>query len=450
MKKALTIAGVDSGGGAGIIADIKTFSALGVWGTAVVTSVTAQNTQGVFAIQDISPDIIAAQIQAVISDIGVDAAKTGMLKTKETIRTVARELSGLDIPLVVDPVMVAQTGAPLMDQDAREVLVKELFPMATLVTPNIYEAEVLTGVKIKNVHDLKKAAVEIHEKYQPKAVIVKGGHLEGSEALDVLYYQGEFHYFKTPRVPTKNTHGSGCTFSAAITAELAKGRSIVEAVKIAKQFMFIAIRYGPPVGKGRGPVNHMAWIYREAERYEAIRKVKVSLEEIEATSNINKLIPEVGMNIAYALQYAVDQRDIVAVPGRIRSTPKGPKACSCPDFGASQHLASYLLVAREYDPNIRVAINIKFSDEILGKLKELGLRISSYDRAKEPPEVKAKEGATIPWGTKQAIEACGGKVPDVIYHRGDVGKEPMIVILGEDIDEVVGILKKLASSVSKA
>ncbi len=445
MKKALTIAGVDSGGGAGIIADIKTFSALGVWGMAVVTSVTAQNTQGVFAIQDISPNIIAAQIQAVISDIGVDAAKTGMLKTKEAIRIVVRELSGLDIPLVVDPVMVAQTGAPLMDQDAREVLVKELFPIATLVTPNIYEAEVLTGVKIKNVHDLKKAAVEIYEKYQPKAVVVKGGHLEGSEALDVLYYQGEFHYFKTPRVPTENTHGSGCTFSAAITAELAKGRSIVKAIKTAKEFMFIAIKYGLSIGRGRGPVNHMAWIYRDAERYEAIAKIREFVEKIETLRDANKLIPEVGMNIAYALKYAVDKGDIVAIPGRIRATPRGPRTCACPDFGASHHLASYILVAREYDPSIRVAINIKFSDEILKKLRELGLKISSYDRTKEPPEIKAKEGATIPWGTKQAIESCGGEIPDVIYHRGDIGKEPMIVILSRKVDELVNIIEKLVS-----
>ncbi|MCR8454081.1 MAG: bifunctional hydroxymethylpyrimidine kinase/phosphomethylpyrimidine kinase [Crenarchaeota archaeon] len=443
MKKALTIAGVDSGGGAGIIADIKTFSALNVWGMAVVTSVTAQNTTGVYAVQDISPEIISAQIRAIIGDIGLDAAKTGMLKTSEIIRTVARELSEVDVPLVVDPVMVAQTGAPLMEPDAKEVLVKELLPLALVVTPNRYEAEALSGMEIRSIRDAEKAAKLICEKYNPEAVIVKGGHLEEAEAIDVLYYNGEYHYFKTPRLKTKNTHGSGCTFSAAITAELAKGKKLPDAVKTAKEFMYIAIKYGLALGRGRGPVNHMAWIYREAERYTALVAVREFVEKLESLKEMNKLIPEVGMNVAYALNHAVDKNDIIALPGRIRATPRGPKACAPPDFGASQHLASYILVSRDYDQSIRAAINIKFSEETIEKLRKLGLKISSYDRMKEPPEIKAIEGATIPWGTKQAIEALGGQVPDVIYHRGDVGKEPMIVILCRDLNELMQVLEKV-------
>lgn len=443
MKKALTIAGVDSGGGAGIIADIKTFSALNVWGMAVVTSVTAQNTIGVYAIQDISPEVISAQIQAVLNDIGVDAAKTGMLKTDKIIKTVARELSETEIPLVVDPVMLAQTGAPLIEPSAIEVLKKELLPRALVVTPNRYEAEILSGVKITSTQDAEKAAKIICEKYNPEAAIVKGGHIEGEEAVDVLYYNGEYHHFRTPRVKTENTHGSGCTFSAAITAELAKGQKLLDAIRAAKEFMYVAIKYSLALGRGRGPVNHMAWIYREAERYNALTKARKFLEEIESIKEINKVIPEVGMNIAYALNYAINKDDIVAIPGRIRATPQGPRACSLPDFGASQHLASYILTAREYDKSVRAAVNIKFSEKTVEKLRELGLKVSFYDRAKEPPDIKAREGATVPWGTRQAIEALGGEVPDVIYHKGDVGKEPMIVILSRELDDLIRVLKKI-------
>ena len=442
IARALTIAGLDSGGGAGIIADIKTFSALGVFGMAAITSVTAQNTKAVLGIHDVPEEMIKLQIKAVAEDIGIDAAKTGMLHTASIIKAVAEEIKNYDFPLVVDPVMIAKSGAELMKADARNALIKYLLPHAKIVTPNIPEAEALTRIKIRSIDDAKKVAKIITEKYGCEAVVIKGGHLTGEKSIDILHYNGEFYTFETPRIETKNTHGTGCTYSAAVTAELAKGKSLIDAVKTAKVFTYLAIKYGFNIGQGYGPVNHMAWLYREAERYEIIKSLKKALNLLESNPRISELIPEVGMNIALASTYSIDKNDVAAIPGRIRPVKGKAKACGCPEFGVSKHLASYILTAREYDAKIRAAVNIKFDEKILEKLKLLGLTISHYDRLEEPEEFKKIEGMTIPWGTKEAIKRVG-KVPDVIYHRGDWGKEPMIVLLGESLEKLINILLKL-------
>ncbi len=442
IARALTIAGLDPSGGAGILADVKTFSALGVFGMAAITSVTAQNTKAVLGIHDVPEEMIKLQIKAVAEDIGIDAAKTGMLHTASIIKAVAEEIENFDFPLVVDPVMIAKSGAELMKADARDALIKYLLPRAKIVTPNIPEAEALTRIKIRSIDDAKKVAKIITEKYGCEAVVIKGGHLTGEKSIDILYYNGEFYTFEMPRIETKNTHGTGCTYSAVITAELAKGKSLVDAVKTAKVFTYLAIKYGLDIGQGYGPVNHMAWLYREAERYEIIKSLKKALGLLESNPKISRLIPEVGMNIALASTYSIDKNDVAAIPGRIRSVEGRAKACSCPEFGVSKHLASYILTARKYDTKIRAAVNVKFDEKILEKLKLFGLTISYYDRLKEPEEFKKIEGMTIPWGTKEAIKRVG-KVPDVIYHRGDWGKEPMIVLLGESLEKLINILLKL-------
>jgi len=447
IPKALTIAGLDSGGGAGIIADIKTFSALGVWGMAALTSVTAQNTRAVLGVQDVSEALIRLQIRAVAEDIGVDAAKTGMLHTSSIIMAVAEEVSNYDFPLVVDPVMIAKSGAPLMKGEAVDALIRRLIPEAKIVTPNIPEAEKITGRKIRDISDMKEAAKYIVENLGCESAVVKGGHLTKEEAIDILYYNGEYYYFKSPRIETRNTHGTGCTYSAAITACLAKGMDIPEAVGLAKQFITIAINYGLDIGSGHGPVNHMAWLYREAERYSIIKELRQALRWIENKPEISYLIPEVGMNIALASNYTMEKNDIAAIPGRIRNTGGIPKACGDPDFGASKHMTSYILTARKYNPEIRAAVNIRYSEELIEKLRKLGLVISYYDRREEPEEIKRVEGMTIPWGTEQAIKRIG-KVPDVIYHTGDIGKEPMIVLLGKNLNELLRILEKLVEEKS--
>jgi len=443
---AITIAGSDSGGGAGIQADLKTFAALGVHGATAITCVTAQNTYSVTAIECLKPEIVREQIRQVAEDMGIDAGKTGMLYTAEIIRAVAEETSKYSFPLVVDPVMVAKSGAPLLKPEAEEALEKNLLPVAKVVTPNKFEAERLAKMEIRDIEDAKRAAERIHA-LGPEAVVVKGGHLESAEeSVDILYYRDEYKIFSAPRIYTKNTHGTGCSFSAAITAHLAKGEDIVSAVKLAKEFITEAIKFGLNIGRGAGPVNPMAHLYREAERYRVLRNVMKAKKILESAPNIARLVPEVGMNIAMALPYADSADDIAAIPGRLVRVFDGVKAVSEPEFGASSHLARYLIEIMKYDVRKRAAINLRYSEDVLRVLREKGLRISFYNRAEEPEEIKRIEGMTIPWGVRQAIGRVGG-APDVIYHMGDVGKEPMIVVFGEDAISLAKLAATIANKI---
>ena len=255
IPKAMTIAGSDSGGGAGIQADLKTFAALGVYGTSVLTAVTAQNTIGVTAIHEIPIDVIGAQIDSVITDIGADAVKTGMLANSDIIECVADLLGRHQVPwLVVDPVMVAKSGDSLLRDDAVEALVTRLIPLASVVTPNIPEAEALTGLTISSEEQVRRAARTIVE-MGAQCVVVKGGHREGP-AADLFYDGSRFQEFSAPRIDTPNTHGTGCTFASAIAAGLAKGMSVIDAVALAKDYVTQAILHSFPVGHGHGPLNH--------------------------------------------------------------------------------------------------------------------------------------------------------------------------------------------------
>ncbi|MFO8019834.1 MAG: bifunctional hydroxymethylpyrimidine kinase/phosphomethylpyrimidine kinase [Promethearchaeia archaeon] len=259
MKKVLTIAGSDSGGGAGIQADLKTFSARGVYGMSAITALTAQNTMGVQEIFDIDPDFIGAQIDSVMEDIGADAWKTGMLSNKEVIRLLAEKAQEYEIEkLVIDPVMVAKSGDSLLKEDAQETLIAELIPLAYILTPNHHEAEVLTGEKIESVGDARSAAELIHEK-GAQNVVIKGSRIPNTEdSIDILYDGKRHILFKSPLLKTENTHGTGCTFASAIAAETAKGNAPVNAIWIAKAYVFAALKCAMdiPIGNGHGPTIH--------------------------------------------------------------------------------------------------------------------------------------------------------------------------------------------------
>ncbi len=255
--RVLTIAGSDSGGGAGIQADLKTITVLGGFGMSVITALTAQNTLGVYGIHDVPPAFVAAQFDAVATDIGIDAAKTGMLATPEVLHVVAGKIRQYGIAkLVVDPVMVAKGGMPLIREEAKKTLMEELIPLAFVLTPNIPEAEVLSGIRIETLDDMKEAA-RIIRKLGARHVVVKGGHLSG-DAVDLLYDGGGFREFRSPRIATADTHGTGCTYSAAIATGLAFGRDVAAAVAEAKRYITEAVRHAWRLGKGHGPTNHLA------------------------------------------------------------------------------------------------------------------------------------------------------------------------------------------------
>jgi hydroxymethylpyrimidine/phosphomethylpyrimidine kinase len=255
---ALTIAGSDPSGGAGLQADLKTFHQFGVYGMSVVTLLTIQNTVGVESVDPLDPDYVARQLEAVTSDIPPQAAKTGALGTTEIVSVVARWAAKRLCPLVVDPVMISKHGAPLMGEEACRALLKELLPQAALVTPNLPEAAALTGKEVVGLDDMRRAARQIAD-FGPRAVLIKGGHLDaGQQAADLLYVDGTEELFTSQRYKTHHTHGTGCTYSAAITAELAKGTDLAGAVRAAKRYISEAIATAPGLGRGSGPVNHHA------------------------------------------------------------------------------------------------------------------------------------------------------------------------------------------------
>ncbi len=267
MKVALTIAGSDSSGGAGIQADLKTFQALGVFGMSAVTAVTVQNTQKVYDIQEIEPRIVHDQITCLFDDARIHSVKIGMVSSIELIQAIAKALKAVKPPpVVLDPVMISKSGYRLLNKDAQDALIDNLFPLSEIITPNIFEAEALIGKKINNVDEMKNAAQDIL-KLGAKKVVVKGGHLGEGRATDILYDGQEFKKLQSHWLKTKNTHGTGCTFSSAIAANIALGKSFFEAVTLAKVYITGAIEHALSIGQGHGPTHHFFDLYDKAGKF---------------------------------------------------------------------------------------------------------------------------------------------------------------------------------------
>ncbi|MBU7029713.1 MAG: bifunctional hydroxymethylpyrimidine kinase/phosphomethylpyrimidine kinase [Theionarchaea archaeon] len=442
MKVALTIAGSDSGGGAGIQADLKTFAALHVYGTSVITSVTAQNTVEVSGIQDMPPEFVGKQIDAVVTDMNVDACKTGMLSNAKIIEVVAKKLEEYEMErYVLDPVMVAKSGDALLQEDAVSSLIEKLVPISYVVTPNINEASLIANMDIKDIEDMEEAAREIWE-MGAETVVVKGGHLKG-DAIDV-FYNGKIHLLTSERIQTKNTHGTGCTFSSAITAGLAKGEDALTAVQKAKEYITKAIKYSFSVGKGHGPTHHFAVLYRDAERFRILKELKEAYKLMESMG-VSSVIPEVQSNLVMALPQAEDISEVAGFPGRIVKFKGTVKAVSCPEFGASSHMARVVLAAMKHNEEIRSAMNIRYGEDIIKAAEKGGLARGTFSRDEEPEKIRVKEGSTLDWGTNIAIERLG-KVPDVIYDKGGISREAMVRVLGKNPKDVVEKVKRIADN----
>lgn len=428
---ALTIAGSDSGGGAGIQADLKTFQALGVHGASVLTSLTAQNTLAVRDIFDLPVEFIKAQFDAIHEDFDVKAAKTGMLSSKEIIKCVAENVGSY--LLVVDPIMVAESGGKLLKDDAIETLEKLLLPKAAVVTPNIPEAGILSDIKIKGIDDMKEACKIIAK--HGCSIVVKGGHSSDTTVTDVLYHNGEFFEFSSKRIG-EGVHGSGCAFASAITTGLAKGEDVISAVGNARSFITKAIATGYSPGKGPRVVNPMGKPITRAGEHPIIKELRKAVAKIENT-DFYRVAPEVGSNIAYAQKNAKKLGDVAAIEGRIVKVKDRVMAIGDIAFGASKHVATIVLAAMHRDREFRSAMNIKYRKSTLDVCEKLGFSISNFSREDEP-----EEKSTMEWGTGHAIEKHGS-VPDLIYDEGSVGKEPMIRILGKNPEEVFTKLRRI-------
>jgi len=441
MKRILTIAGSDSGGGAGIQADLKAITLLDGYGMSVLTALTAQNTLGVQAIHEVPARFVERQIDSVLSDIGADAIKTGMLTNKEIVEVVAKKIEQYGIEtVVVDPVMISKRGAPLLRKDAQKALIKRLIPLAWVVTPNLFEASVLTGMKVNSLEGMRKAAVQIWE-LGAKNVVVKGGHLKG-KAIDILFDGTNYAEIESPRIETKNTHGTGCTFASAIATLLARGEAVPEAVRKAKIFITMAIQSSFNLGKGTGPTNPSAYVLREMERYQVIQELKRAVEVLKE-EKVGHLIPEVSSNLGYALPYAEGIEDVAAFPGRIVRFKDSVATLGSPEFGTSRHIANIILTVMKFDPEYCSAMNIRYSKENVAQLEEKEFLVGHFDRRLEPKKVKEVEGSSLEWGVREVLRKLK-RVPDFIYDEGDVGKEPMIRVLGRNPMEVVEKILKAA------
>lgn len=433
IPRVLTIAGSDSGGGAGIQADLKTITVLGGFGMSVITALTAQNTLGVQAIHEVPPGFIEAQFDAVASDIGIDAAKIGMISSTPAMHAVATGIRRHGIEnLVLDPVMRAKGGAPLIREDAVRTLIEELLPLACIVTPNVPEAEVLAGMEIRTPDEVREAARRIHA-LGSRYVVIKGGHIKG-DATDLLFDGQDFRDYTSPRIDTPDTHGTGCTFSAAIATGLAQGLSVEEAVARAKEYVTTAIRFSLRIGVGNGPTNHGAFLLRESARYGCIRELKIAVEKLKQ-ARCGNIIPEIQSNLGYALPYAQTPDDVAAVPGRIVRVGERVETLHDPEFGASSHVARVILTAMRADPGRRSAMALAFSEDIVRICRQAGWKVASFSRDDEPQDIRAREGSSLEWGTGRAIEEAGA-VPDVIFDRGSMGKEPIVRVLGSTPGEV--------------
>jgi hydroxymethylpyrimidine/phosphomethylpyrimidine kinase len=439
-KVALSIAGSDSGAGAGIQADLKTFSALGVYGCTAVTAITAQNTLEVSTIFEIQPKIIRKQIQSVIMDIHPDVIKIGMVYSKPIIHIAYRLLKDSKRPIVLDPILEAGSGAKLLLDNALEPFISQLIPISTLITPNLREAEKLTNIQIDSEINAIEAAHRIR-KYGAKNIIIKGGHFNEKSVTDIfLDRNGKLTKITNVQLPVKETHGSGCNFSAAATAFLARGFGLLDACKLANQYVHNAIRNVLKLGNGLVVTNPVSALYEDASRYCILHQLQFVTERIHMLNDFGKLIPETQSNIVFALPDAKDIFDVAGVKGRIIKIGNMARPASNVEFGASKHVACAVLAYMTIDRSTRSAINIKNDEKILLLCQSL-FQVSHYDRREEPKNIKEKQGMSIFWGIKSALT----KNPNaqVIYHKGDIGKEPMVIIFGRDPTDVYNKIKKL-------
>lgn len=436
--KVLTIAGSDPSGGAGIQADLKTFAAHRLFGLSVITSVTSQNSKGVRGRHDLPPEVVEEQLRAILEDGRPAAVKTGMLGNEALVECAARILKKSRIKnLIVDPVIRSTNRKVLLSKKGVQALKEKLFPLALLVTPNIPEAEEISGVRIRKASDRIRAARAIL-KTGAKNVLIKGGHLKGKPE-DFLYDGKRSRVFAAERIPAQGLHGTGCVLSAAIVSALAQGMDISAAVEQARNFIQEAIAGG--AGQGMGSVEPLASLYKTQERYDLIHRAAAAVERLREM-RIGHLIPEVQSNIGLAISGAVGPEDVIAFPGRIIRRGEEIVTVAAPRFGASRHVAKIVLTVMAFDPSWRAVMNIRFSSSILDACRRLKFKIASFRREDEPTLVKQLEGSSLEWGTEKAIRESGC-VPDIIYDLGGQGKEEMIRVLAEDVDALVEKILKI-------
>ena len=438
---ALSIAGSDSGGGAGIQADIQTMAALGIYPCTVITAITAQNTSRVNHITPVNSHSIREQIESVFSDIPLRAIKIGMVYNKEIISVISRHLIKSETPVVLDPVLAAGTGAKLLLEKYLENFKSKLIPLAVVITPNVNEAQKLSGIKIRNESDITEAAFKIKE-LGAKNVIVKGGHFNDSKrVVDILIDENNnVTRISNARIEVSETHGSGCNFSAALTSFIAKKFSISSSCIMANKYVHESLSNVINLGRGL-PVNAPLFsMYENACRYRTVTDLTSAVTQLTRIHRFREFIPETQSNVVYALPFAKKFNEVAGVDGRIVRLIDGFRPGGVVKFGASKHVASAVLSYMKFNPLMRSAINIRFDEEILDICKLL-YSTAEYFRDQEPVKLKQVEGRTISWGVQKAL--LDNPESEIIYHKGDFKKEPMILVFGQHPLELIVKIRQI-------
>ena len=430
---ALSIAGSDPSAGAGIQADLKTFAALGVYGLTVVSAITSQNTSKFSKAKEVSSDMVQSQIESVLSDFNIDVIKIGMVYSSSIIKAIHSKLKETKVPIVLDPVFESTTGGILLQNEAFPLFKKLLVPLSFVITPNVPEAERLAGMKIRTPKDVRLAATKIHH-LGAENVVIKGGHLDDKNVTDYVLEKTKFYSFSAKRI-NRTTHGGGCNFSACLAAGLAKGHGLKNAVKFAKEFSFKSIANSQKIGKG-------IFVTKTSNSDEIEKELSDAISKFTNLKNISKYIPEVQTNFVFSRKNPESLNDILGVSGRIVKVENSVIVTGSLKYGGSKHVGSAVLQMAKKFPAIRSGINIKYDKEFIKKAFSKKLSVSHYERSLEPDKTRISEGTTISWGIKNAIKNSS-KPADLIFHKGDVGKEPMIIIFGTSPNGVLAKLFKI-------
>lgn len=424
----LAIGGSDPSSGAGIQSDILAAHALGANCFSVITAITAQNSRKFSYAEPVSAKSIQMQIDSVLSDFDIDAITLGMLYDKKTIKTIHAILKKTRIPIILDPVIKSTTGGALLKKDAISAL-KRLVSICHTITPNVAEAELLSGVKIRKPSDLVLAAKALGA----KNIIITGHKFEKGKISDFVFDGKKHESIPGDIIPGQN-HGSGCNFAIAISYGIARKKNIFDCARFAKQFTYDSIKSSQRLGRGLKITRpKQDTIHAELAK---------SISQFEGLKEIHAHIPECQTNFVFARQKAKSTADILGVSGRIVRAGTQVITAGSLEYGGSRHVASAVLAMQKKFPKIRAALNIRYDEITIKKFAKTHAKIASYNRLQEPKSSKKKENSSISWGINQAIQNSSTP-PDIVYHRGDFGKEPMILVFGTTPSNVIEKLAKI-------
>ena len=419
----LSIGGSDPSSGAGIQSDIKTLENHGVYGFTVITAITSQNTKKISKIVPISPKNIKSQLKSVLSDFQIDSIKIGMVYDSSIIKAIHVMIKNQKCPIVVDPIIESTTKAILLKKSAITDYRKMIIPLATIITPNKRESKILSGCS--KVEDAARRLQELGA----RNVIITGFRESEREIEDFVMESDSNYIVKGKRIKMIN-HGSGCNHSASITASLARKKSIHEAVNVAKEYVYQSIKNSKDLGKG------IKITYKKNSEIQ--KQLSFSIIDFQNIKNVSKIIPECQTNFVFSKNKPKNIKDVLGISGRLVKSGDNVIQAGELELGGSQHVATALIEVSKKFPDIRSAINIKYEPKLITKAKKCKMTVLSYNRKKETKNSKLKENSSISWGVSSCLRS---KMPDIIYHKGDLGKEPMIILFGNTPKEVVKKIK---------